>query len=136
MRIRIGAVVVAMATVLALAAPGTASASARSAGPEKFCAKVHASLPRQAHVGDTVEIGTGMENCDAHRAKLKLVSVFTGPCGVKDHGLTKERLGPGEGFGSAAPFEVPCQGRYQLVVEAYYGPSLLDRKVRTMHASP
>jgi hypothetical protein len=135
MRNRIGAAAVVVAALVALTVPGTASAETHRAGLAKFCAKVHASLPRHAHAGDAVDIDSGMQNCDSHRARLIFVFRFRGPCGARDHYRQTFNLGPGEGFGSSALYVIPCEGRYRPVVEAYYGPSLLDRKVRWMSVS-
>jgi hypothetical protein len=132
MKGRLTAMGIATVVCVALLAPGVATASARTAHPAKFCAKAHASLPRHALVGDAITIGSGIANCDTESAKLVLVFKFDGPCDTREHRRDRYTLDPGSGLAFAESFVVPCPGKYRLLVEAYFGASLLDRKARRM----
>jgi len=124
--------------VVSLLSTGVAAGSATAAPgaqPFKFCATAHATLPRHASVGDTVGVGTGMENCDTHRSWLRLVVNFDGPCGTREHTHHSHLLGPGKSFDQSQQFQIPCTGKYRLEVKVFYKASLLDRKIRRMRVT-
>jgi hypothetical protein len=138
MRKRIARSITAVLTLAVLVMTvGTAAAAPTHAPdrPAKLCVKVQAGLPKHAKVGEAVGIESGMQNCDKRTMRLKFVFHFDGPCGVREHYHHRYRLKAGEGFGSEELFAIPCAGKYVLEVEAYFGPSLMDRKVRHMKAT-
>lgn len=124
---------VAIAVVIGLTVvPTAAMASTRHgmAGNTQ-CAKVTARMPHQAHLGDAVGIESSLENCGTQTETIRFVYRLDGPC-IADHSSTPYTMSPGEGFGEAGEYVLQCDGRYRLLVEAFIGGQLFDRKVRHM----
>lgn len=134
MRNRYSLAAIVVLVVLAVT-PGAALAAPASEQPSAPCATVTARMPQSAHLGDTVQVAWGMENCGPNGKTFLFVHHLDGPCGTREH--VRERMGlpPGMGFVEGEPFQPPCDGRYRLVVKAFLHHQLLDRKVKHMTVS-
>ncbi len=120
--------------LVASSAPFAAASASPSAPSKTFCANVLAWIPHHAHVGDGVDVESGLENCGTRAAWIRFEFAFTGPCHLSDRATKRYHMPAGAGFGSSALFIVPCAGRYKLVVKAFHGTRRLDRAVRHMRA--
>jgi hypothetical protein len=129
------AVVTIMVLVGLDAAPNAARAAPPTKRPSALCVTVTARMPKSAHLGDTVQVSWGMENCGTKGEYFVFAHWLTGPCGTKEGSRERMGLPPGMGFISGQSFRAPCDGRYRLVVKALLHHRLLDRKVRHMTVS-
>ena len=118
-----------------VAGPSAASAEPSTRSPGILCASVAARMPKTAHVGDTVQITWGLENCGSKGEDFVFAHWLTGPCGTRLGSRGRMGLPPGLGFISGKMFRPPCAGRYRLVVKALLHHRLLDRKVKHMKVS-
>jgi hypothetical protein len=134
MRRAVRAMSIAVATfgVLVSAAGPSQSASPARESSSPPCAKVSAFMPRHAHVGEAVDVDTGLMNCGTSHRRFRYVYRLTGPCHLRDRFSKRYILPPGYGWGASGLMEVQCVGRYRLFVEVFHGVQLLDRKVRHM----
>ena len=132
---RFATIVLTVAVIAPTGLASAANASTMSSPQKALCAKVTAWMPKHAHTGDAVDVDSGLGNCGTRHRRFRYSYVFVGPCHVNDRYQKRYILPPGYGFGESALMLVQCPGRYRLVVRAFHGNQLLDRKVRHMRVT-